>query len=373
MDVDRAVATVRSWADAALESPVKYGAVAGSIALAGYLIYLIFIRHYFSSFYNLPGPPSSNWFWGNMREILEGDGQITTQFEWAHYGPTYRRWTIMGATEGTTFDFKAIAYMWQHPDLFHKPLGPNLILSDVLGKGLVTVEGAVHRRQRRVLNPAFGIMQIQGMAPMIFEKAYELRDRMQRMLDDSPTPGSRKFEMIQEVSDCSLDIIGMAGFDVDLGGISAIPNSLRETYAIGQSTIGMMTPLTLLQMQIPATRCFTPNKRTRIVTASRKIAGTLVAERKRQLAAEGTALEKSTFGKDVLSLLLKANMAPDLRDDQRLTDLEVVDQIATVLFAGHETTSTAMTWLLYLLSRHTDIQDRLRKELLDVDADEPDR
>jgi len=83
-------------------------------------------------------------------------------------------------------------------------------------------------------------------------------------------------------------------------------------------------------------------------------------------------IEKSTdVGKDVLSLLIKANMAPDLRDDQKMTDDDLMHQISTVLFAGHETTGTALMWCLRLLAIHPEVQDRLRAELQTVDTDEP--
>lgn len=357
--------------DAVLESPTKWLAVAGAVSLVTYTLYLVFLSQYFSSFYNLPGPPSAHWFWGNKGDVLKG--MMRSQMLWGDtFGRTYRTHSLLGNLEATTSDFKAITYVLGHPDLFIKPKGPNLLLSDVLGKGLVTVEGHTHRRQRRVLNPAFGWIQVQGMAPMILDKAHMLRRRMQRLLDDAPEPGVRQMEMIQQLSDVSLDIIGAAGFDIDLHALDDKPSVLREAYTKTQVIGGKMSPLVMLHLQMPATRMVTPNNRKRIVKASRAAASVIVADRKRQLAAEGTSLEKATPGKDVLSLLLKANMASDLRQDQRLTDEEVVDQIATVLFAGHETTATAMTWCLYLLSLNPDVQDRLREELQGVYEDDPD-
>ncbi|CAG8743267.1 5633_t:CDS:2 [Gigaspora margarita] len=80
----------------------------------------------------------------------------------------------------------------------------------------------------------------------------------------------------------------------------------------------------------------------------------LVAERK-------TALIK---GKDLLSLLVKANEKFPV--DQQLTNNELIGQIMTILIAGHETTSNALSWVLYFLAKHSDTQDHLRKEVLDI-------
>ncbi|KAG8894960.1 hypothetical protein FRB99_000831 [Tulasnella sp. 403] len=66
-------------------------------------------------------------------------------------------------------------------------------------------------------------------------------------------------------------------------------------------------------------------------------------------------------------------MASDLKDSERMTDTEVIDQIATMIIAGHETTSTTVAWLLYELSKAENIhmQEKLREELLSVKTDEP--
>lgn len=81
--------------------------------------------------------------------------------------------------------------------------------------------------------------------------------------------------------------------------------------------------------------------------------------------------------------MIRANMAPDLRPDQRLTDEEVVDQISTFvgwarvpgshqMFAGNETSSSALSWGLYRLAQNKAVQHKLREELLAFGVDKPD-
>lgn len=83
-------------------------------------------------------------------------------------------------------------------------------------------------------------------------------------------------------------------------------------------------------------------------------------------------MDKSTnAAKDILSLIVKANMAHDLPESQRLSDKEISYQVSTFLFAGSETTSNALSWMLYRLSQHQDIQDRLRADLDALGATEP--
>lgn len=76
-------------------------------------------------------------------------------------------------------------------------------------------------------------------------------------------------------------------------------------------------------------------------------------------------------GKDLLSLLMRANMAPDLRADQKMSDAEVIAQITTFMLAGNETSSTALTWVLYRLAQNPKVQQRLREECRGVDDNRP--
>lgn len=94
----------------------------------------------------------------------------------------------------------------------------------------------------------------------------------------------------------------------------------------------------------------------------------LVAQKKREL----DSVEKSTeIGKDLLSLIVKANMAQDLPDSQRLTDQEIIYQISTFLIAGSETSSNGMSWCLWRLAQDQPLQKRLREELRSIGNDEP--
>ncbi|CAG8755240.1 14324_t:CDS:10, partial [Gigaspora margarita] len=73
------------------------------------------------------------------------------------------------------------------------------------------------------------------------------------------------------------------------------------------------------------------------------------------------------IGKDLLSLLIKENGRMPI--DEQLTNNELVSQVMTFLIAGHDTTSTSLSWTLYFLSKNPDCQDRLRK-ILDVFSDQ---
>jgi cytochrome P450 len=63
---------------------------------------------------------------------------------------------------------------------------------------------------------------------------------------------------------------------------------------------------------------------------------------------------------DLLGLLLAAREA---ETDRRLTDVEVRDEVMTIMLAGHETSATALTWTLYLLGTHPEAERAVQAEL----------
>lgn len=63
---------------------------------------------------------------------------------------------------------------------------------------------------------------------------------------------------------------------------------------------------------------------------------------------------------------MKSNVATDLPLEQRISDQDILHNINTFMFAGSDTTSLAVTWTLFLLAQHPDLQTRLREEILAI-------
>lgn len=292
---------------------------------------------------NLPGPAKDHWFWGNLTQVIATTPHAVGSGWLDKYGPTLRFNTAGGKTAVLTADLTAINYMFQRPDIFVKPGGARLILNEALGKGLISVQGPDHRRQRRVLNPAFGWRQILEMAPMVFDKAYEMRDALARHVASpdlsSPSvdrvPGARRLDMSKISMQVTLDIIGLAGFGYEFNALTDGYNELREAYIGAIKSAFDLNPITMFQIIFPMAGII-PTARKRDLDACRataqRIGRQLVAEKKKNLVDMYSGIAKDTqVDKDSLSLLLKANMAPDLGPEERLTDEDVMEQISTIV------------------------------------------
>ena len=53
-------------------------------------------------------------------------------------------------------------------------------------------------------------------------------------------------------------------------------------------------------------------------------------------------------------------------DGEGLTDLEIRNEVDTFLFEGHDTTSSSLTWVLYLMAKHPQHQKKVQQEIDDL-------
>lgn len=130
-----------------------------------------------------------------------------------------------------------------------------------------------------------------------------------------------------------MDVIGLAGFDYDFNSLAVPDNELAKAFHEMFSADRAMSIMSILQFVVPATR-FIPTRRMR--TQKRSLAiqqriGNALIQKKKEAVLSGNA-EKE--GKDLLSLIVRANMDPDLKPTQRMSDKEVLGQITTFFLAG---------------------------------------
>ena len=97
--------------------------------------------------------------------------------------------------------------------LYVKPEQSRRALANILGNGLLTAEGETHRRQRKVLTPAFATSYIRDNMPIFSAKAADLVDVLKKELPNQSTNGVEVFGFL---SRATLDIIGSAGYHIFL-------------------------------------------------------------------------------------------------------------------------------------------------------------
>jgi cytochrome P450 len=206
----------------------------------------------------------------------------------------------------------------------------------VLGNGLVTSDGALHRQQRRLLLPGFHQRQIEASAEVMASLAEQRAE------------GWREGQVIavdEEMMRLTLEIAARALFGAELHGeVDELQHAVLTALTIFDRHRNPFAEL-LNRLPLPAT--------VRVWRARRRIEQTVQRFiRERRQAGAGPL--------DILSLLLAAREEETGLD---LSDRQVQDEIVTLLLTGHETTAVALTWTWYFLARHREVEVRLHAEL----------
>lgn len=219
----------------------------------------------------------------------------------------------------------------------------------IAGNGLLTAEGANWRFQRRTASPMFHARMVNGFTPAMAEAAEELLARWSRLGDGA------EIELAQEMMRLTFDIISRTMFSNEVAIDYAKLAHAMETYL---DTMGRVDPVDVLGVPqwVP-----TPN-RLRAKPALkfiRRELDALIARRRENLAADPASVPN-----DLLTLLLTTK---DPEGEGALfSDAEVFDNVATFIFAGHETTANALAWTFYLLSQSPEEDDRVAREAMGV-------
>lgn len=243
---------------------------------------------------------------------------------------------------------------------FEKPKEVRDFLRQVLGDGLIIVEGDVHKFQRKHVSPVFAFRHIKDLYPLMYRKANQMTEAVQAEVADSNATSEKGQNSVIEINHwankVTMDIIGVAGLGRDFNALRNSDDELIQNYEELLEPKREKTIYFLLQIIGPAKLIsYLPwhiNRRFHILTASlSRICQDLVVAKKRAIEKD----RESPDNLDILSVLIKSN---------NFSDRELSEQMLTFLAAGHETTSSAFTWLTYLLALHPDIQSRLRNEVL---------
>nr|BED42974.1 cytochrome P450 monooxygenase [Trametes versicolor] len=326
---------------------------------------------------NIPGPPRESFLYGNLRQMLE-----------RHAWPVYERLTEtypgiakLAGPLGTRmlYVFDPVAMhniIIKDQDVFEQAAW--IIQSNQIefGPGLLSTLGDHHRKQRKLLNPVFSFANMRRMIPIFNDVAHKLQKGIEMCLAKETEPV--ELDMLNWMGRTALELIGQSGLGYSFDPLVAeSSDEFLTTIKAFQPTI---MQLTLFRRAIPylpdvfpwLKRKFVERFPNKNVQKLRRIVGTMhekaveIYEEKKRTIEQGDEASKNRVGegKDLMSILLRANMAA--AEDDKLPEEELIAQMATFIFAAMDTTSNALCVTLLLLAEHPDVQEKLRKEILEA-------
>ena len=204
---------------------------------------------------------------------------------------------------------------------------PNL--SRIFGPGSVfALEGAEHRRRRKLLTPPF-----HGKAMKNYERIVE-----EETLREAATwPQGREFETLEPMMRITLNIILRAIFGADGAELATLRRIIPPWVTLGSRLAVVSTPTRTYGRWSPWTRL--ANYRAEYDAT----VGILID----QALADPRVDERA----DVLALLLRSTY----EDGTPMSRSEIADELLTLLAAGHETTASTLAWAFERISRHPDV------------------
>jgi cytochrome P450 len=230
-----------------------------------------------------------------------------------------------------------------HADAFEKTHSAFDRLGQVLGQGLLTTDGEVWRKHRRIMNPAFAKKAIHGYVPLMVTEAERSVAELAR------TQAGVEIDIDKQMVDLTLRIVGRTLLGIDVASeVDRVGNAMQvfQTALAVPGTI----PKPLLwpvERRINRAKAELDDVIHKVIDARRK-------------APRGEP--------DLLQMLLDAVDPEDA--SVRLSEQEIRDELVTFLLAGHETTSNTLTWALYLLSQSPEAEQALQAELARVPDEE---
>lgn len=270
-----------------------------------------------------------------LKDQMQRYGDVVTM-----QGPFYRPNILINDPELTH------QVLVTHADKFQKPPLLKRVFTSTFGNGLFFSEGEFWRRQRKLMQPAFHHQHIQrygqGMVHHTLEMLSGWRD-------------GHSYDLAKEMRTLTLIIVVDAIFQADV-----TEETTRFTQAItvvgevlAQQFVNPVLALLPDSFPLPSLR-----RKRKAVAELDRIVYSLIAKHRGQAAGRH----------DLLSLLL---MATDEDTGERMSDVQLHDEILTLFIAGHETTALTLIWAFILLHQHPDVEAKLHAELDSVLSGRP--
>ena len=318
------------------------------------------VSWYFSPLWRIPGPKGQSFLFGSFPSIRNEPFMEPAKRWWkeAGFDAKLLHYTQLFGRPNIIVLDKAIV-----KEILTAPSGRNdarfvkryEIVRELVGTGLITLEGEDWMRHRRIIQPSFSGPYLRDMLNKV------VPPKANRLVEFWKESEGREIDVASHVSAVTLDVIGEVAFSHSFHGMEEIAKWVKDEGS---------TKLAELQDPFISAilESFNPNLMTIILNLfgmisldsklnpkSRKYSKLLY---KAAHEVVTNAAKNPEPNKSLLQLMLNAE-DPDSTSARKLNHSELIDETKTFLVAGHETTSTWCYWALYALARHPDIQEKV--------------
>nr|XP_015295652.1 PREDICTED: cytochrome P450, family 4, subfamily F, polypeptide 12 isoform X1 [Macaca fascicularis] len=310
-----------------------------------------------------PQPPKQNWFWGHLGLITpteEGFKNLTQMS--ATYSQGFMIWM------GPIIPFIILC----HPDTIRSitnasaAIAPKDALSirflkPWLGEGILLSGGDKWGHHRRMLTPAFHFNILKPYIKIFNKSATIMLDKWQHLASE----GSSRLNMSEHISLMTLDSLQKCIFSFD-SRCQERPSEYIATILELSALVEKRSQHILQHMDFLYYLTQDGRRFRRACRLVHDFTDAVIQERRRTLPTQGIDdfLKDKAKSKtlDFIDVLL---LSKD-EDGKALSDEDIRAEADTFMFAGHDTTASGLSWILYNLARHPEYQEHCRQEVQEL-------
>ncbi|MFT4560483.1 MAG: cytochrome P450 [Gammaproteobacteria bacterium] len=248
-------------------------------------------------------------------------------------------------------------YFVNHPDHVRRVLSPSYehfskdiidyrVLSRIMGNGLVSNDGPHWVKQRKLMQPMFANRVVNGFDGPINSLTKTMLDTWDKQLSGGP------IWVDQQMGRLTFQIVGATLFGSD---IDQYADEVAEILELVNLQTQEIRALLTLYSWLPTPYNIKWRKAKRRLD---DIVYTMIAARRREGDQENDILDRLIGARD-----------PDT--NEAMDKVQMRDEVVTLMLAGHETSSMALAWTLYLLAQHPEVAERLAEALDEALAGSP--
>jgi cytochrome P450 len=200
--------------------------------------------------------------------------------------------------------------------------------------GLLTSEGEFHRHQRKLMAPPLQPRHVANYTELMAQHGEQWQAQLKE---------GELIDLFEQMAKLTLSIVIRVLFGTTTIEANTVEMVKALHTVINCVNIRLSSPVLLFSTMLPSYR------------QAKKASALLRAQMSQMIQAR----RLQSFDTDLLALLLRARG----ENEEVLTEEQVMDEILTLAFAGHETVASALAWTWYLLCQHPEIYKRLQQEV----------
>mmetsp|Transcript_27101 Transcript_27101/g.46068 ORF Transcript_27101/g.46068 Transcript_27101/m.46068 type:complete len:518 (+) Transcript_27101:67-1620(+) len=335
------------------------------LALLLLQICVIYIKWRLSPLQNLPGPRGKFFLIGDFLDIYFGPFFSVHQKWWkeSNYAPLMSYTSLFGRWVVLPCDPDLVKHILtapsaQEPVRYYKQFD---FFKDMLGDGLISLEGKNWSRHRRILQPCFQT----GLVKDALKEA--LPSKVDSIIESWKKSEGRVIDVYAHMSAITLDILGVVSFAHEFNALDTITEWANDSGADKIDEIQDPMMKSLSQVFKPKLVWIIMSMLKmgwlRRFDSKRNITKQLMDEAAEDIIKAAEENKSEMKKQSLIHIMLNAMSKDESQERNALSMQELKDELKLFIVAGHETTSTLCYWAFYALAKYPDVQEKVLQDI----------